>query len=73
MDYGYTPFKYSLFYGMSVQNGINDTRVFGWPDYIEGISDPCGLNTMKKMTLAPCGGIFNNFTYITCSTCIWGK
>ena len=50
MDYVCTPFKYSLFYGRSVQNGINDTRVFGWP---EGISDPCGRNPMKILRSYP--------------------
>ena len=54
MDYGYMPFKYSLFYGKSVQNGINDTRLFGWR---EGISDPCGPScgriTMKKLRSHP--------------------
>ena len=46
MDYGYMPFKYSLFYGKSVQNGINDTRVFGWQ---EGISDPYGRNATEQL------------------------
>ena len=42
-----------------MQIGINDTSLLGWLEVIS-------LNTMEKITLAPCGGISNNFTHITC-------